>query len=78
MNTKFLTGAIGLAGMLMISGCYEQKMREQYKAEGCVPTTRIELRDQPKVYCGKACFRYKVREEFACGPQHKEIRSFEY
>lgn len=60
---------------LLLAGCYEQKLRDEYAARGCIPAGREEQTAQPKKYCGKACFRYIQREYFKCGAQ---LEYFEY
>lgn len=49
---------------LALSGCYEDQMRKQLAAQGCRPTYKEELPEM--VYCGKACFRHRMREHFVC------------
>jgi hypothetical protein len=52
--------------LLALSGCVEDRKRAEYEAAGCIYDGTIELTDQPKKYCGKACFRYVRRMQFTC------------
>lgn len=55
--------------LLSLFGCVEDRKRKELEAAGCKFQGTADLTDEPKRYCGKACFRYVHRDYYVCGKQ---------
>ena len=65
---------LSLALLLCLSGCYEDKMRKQFAAQGCKYYGEEILPE--KRYCGKACFRNIRREWYTCNDSKNDYRAY--
>lgn len=53
----------------LLTGCYEDQKRKEFKAAGCKFFSDEELSERK--YCGKACTRNVRRETWVCGSSPK-------